>query len=223
VLFRSDYVILEREGREAAALCAQGEEQRQQGIPPHWLSYVSVKDADAASAKAKELGGRLLMGPFDVMEAGRMALLQDPAGAVFALWQARNHTGIAAYREPDALCWTELATTDATKAGPFYTRLFGWILKPSANPAMPYSEWILGGEPFGGMMEISEHWGPTWKEIPSHWMVYFGVEDVDERAAKAVALGATLCVPPQDIPDVGRFAVINDPQGAVFSIFQAKC
>ncbi|MFN7958451.1 MAG: VOC family protein [Holophagaceae bacterium] len=217
-----NYVILSVEAREAAAFCAQGEDQRNMGIPPHWLSYISVSDADAAVSKAKELGGQLLMGPFDVMEEGRMALLQDPTGATFALWQARNHKGITAYQEPGALCWTELATQDAKAAAAFYTKLLGWTAVPPKDPAMPYTEWTLEGAPFGGMMEISEYWGPAWREIPSHWMVYFQVKDVDDRAARATALGANTRVPPQDIPGVGRFAVLEDPQGAVFSIFQGK-
>jgi predicted enzyme related to lactoylglutathione lyase len=214
------YVILSTGERQAAGLCLQSDEQRQQGIPSNWLSYVSVSDADATAAKAKELGAQILVGPFDVMEEGRMAVLQDPLGAVFALWQARNHKGVSAYLEPGALCWTELATQDAKAAQSFYTRLFGWTTKAPTDPDMPYFEWELGGAHFGGMMEISEHWGPAWKDIPSHWMVYFMVKDVDERAARAQALGATIHLPPRDIPKVGRFAVIADPQGAVFALFQ---
>ena len=126
-----DYVILSVETREAAALCAQSQEQCQLGIPPHWLSYISVPDTDAAAAKAKELGGEVLMGPFDVMEEGRMALLQDPTGATFALWQTRKHKGIGAYQEPGAFCWTKLATKDAKAATAFYTQLFGWTAQPS--------------------------------------------------------------------------------------------
>ena len=217
-----NYVILGLGTRDAAALCAQTEEQRQKGLPSHWLSYISVADTDAIAAQAKALGGQVLMGPFDVMEEGRMALLQDPAGAVFALWQARKHKGISAFQEPGALCWTELATTSAEKAGAFYTRLFRWTLVPSSDPAMPYSEWVQDGTHFGGMMEIGEHFGPAWREIPSHWMVYFQVQDADERAARAKTLGATIVVGPRDIPNVGRFAVIEDPQGAVFSLFQGQ-
>jgi len=216
------YVIFSSGERQAAGLCAQSDEQRQQGVPSNWLSYVSVANADVTAAKAKALGAQILMGPFDVMEEGRMALIQDPAGAMFAIWQARNHKGVTAYGEPSALCWTELATTSAEKAQAFYPGLFGWVAQPSADPAMPYFEWVLDGNHFGGMMEIDEHWGPAWKDIPSHWTVYFMVKDVDERTARAIALGAKIRVPPSDIPKVGRFAVIEDPQGAVFSLFQGK-
>jgi predicted enzyme related to lactoylglutathione lyase len=216
------YIIFTSDERQAAGLCAQNEEQRKHGVPPNWLSYVSVASADASAAKAKELGAQILTGPFDVMEEGRMAVLQDPGGAVFALWQPKNHKGASAYGEPGALCWTELATKDAKAAQSFYTRLFGWTAKPPSDPAMPYFEWVHEGAHFGGMMEISEHWGPGWKEIPSHWMVYFMVKDVDERTARAQALGATVRVPPSDIPKVGRFAVLADPQGAVFSLFQGQ-
>lgn len=216
------YIIFNSGERQAAGLCAQHEEQRKHGVPPHWLSYVSVANTDATTAKAKELGGQILMGPFDVMEEGRMAVILDPAGAAFALWQAKNAKGGPAYGEPGALCWTELATKNAKVAESFYTRLFGWTAQPPSDPAMPYFEWVLEGHHFGGMMEISEQWGPAWKEIPSHWMVYFMVEDVDERTARAQAMGATVRVPPRDIPKVGRFAVLADPQGAAFSLFQGK-
>lgn len=217
-----NYVILSNRDHQAAGLCLQGEEQRLQGIPPSWLSYVSVADADATAAKARELGAQVLHGPFDVMEEGRMAVLRDPTGAVLALWQARNHKGVSAQLEPGALCWTELATRDAKASQAFYTRLFGWTSQAPTDPAMPYFEWVLDGTRFGGMMEISEHWGPGWKDIPSHWMVYFMVKDVDERTARAQALGATVHVPPRDIPKVGRFSVIADPQGAVFALFQGQ-
>ena len=216
------YIIASSGERQAAGLCAQSEEMRQQGIPSHWLSYVSVANADASAAKAKQLGAQILMGPLDVMEEGRMALVQDPAGAIFALWQAKNHKGVTAYLEPSALCWTELATTSAEKAQAFYPALFGWTAQPSADPAMPYFEWVLDGNHFGGMMEINEHWGAAWQDIPSHWMVYFMVKDVDERTSRAEALGAKIRVSPRDIPKVGRFAVIEDPQGAVFSLFQGS-
>lgn len=215
-----NYAIFSLGDRQAAGLCAQGEEQLKHGVPPNWLSYVSVASADTTAAKARELGAQILAGPFDVMEEGRMAVLQDPAGAVFAIWQPRNHKGASAYMEPGAFCWTELATKDAKTAQAFYPQLFGWTAKPPSDPAMPYFEWVLEGTHFGGMMEITEHWGPAWKEIPSHWMIYFMVKDVDERTARAQALGATIRVPPRDIPKVGRFAVIADPQGAVFSLFQ---
>ena len=217
-----NYVILGPETREAAALAAQKDEQRRQGIPSHWLSYISVPDADATAAKAKGLGGQVLMEPFDVMEEGRMALIQDPTGATFALWQAKNHKGITAYQEPGALCWTELATTNSEGATAFYTQLFGWTAMPSQDPAMPYTEWMIDGTHFGGMMEINDQLGPTWKDIPSHWMVYFMVKDVDERTTRAATLGAKVHVAPRDIPQTGRFAVLEDPQGAMFSLFQGK-
>jgi len=219
---KGNYVILSVGAHEAAAVSAQNEEQRRHGVPPHWLSYVSVPDADAVAAAARQLGGQVLAGPFEVMEEGRMALLQDPTGAAFALWQARNHKGATAYQEPGALCWTELATRNAESAKAFYTQLLGWTAVPSKDPAMPYTEWALEDTHFGGMMEISDQWGPGWQDIPSHWMVYFMVQDVDERTARAAALGARVHVPPRDIPKVGRFAVLADLQGAVFAVFQGK-
>lgn len=203
--------------RDAGGLCAQMASQKAQGVPPHWLSYVRVAAVDPAAVRAAELGGTVVAGPFDVPEVGRMAVVQDPTGAVFALWESRGHEGIRAYREPGALCWTELATKDPVKAEAFYTGLFGWVPKPSDGP-FPYTEWLVDGQPFGAMLPMDESWG----DIPSHWSVYFHVVDVDDRAAAAQGLGATLLVPPQDIPHVGRFSVVRDPLGAVFCLFAGE-
>jgi len=109
------YTTLRKNGKDAAALYELGPQQK--GVPPHWNSYVCVENADAAAAHAKELGGTVMMEPFDVMEHGRMAVVADPAGATFSVWQPRHNIGAQVVNEPGAFCWNELYTTDPRRAG----------------------------------------------------------------------------------------------------------
>jgi hypothetical protein len=190
-------------------------EQQAQGVPPHWMVYVAVTSADDAAARAASLGGTVIAPAFDVFDVGRMAVLQDPTGAMFCVWQAKRHTGVAAFQEPNAFSWSELLTRDTAAATKFYTSLFGWSTKVTDNPAgFSYTHWCLDGQDFGGMMAIAPQMGP----VPPNWMNYISVTDCDACVAKATSLGGKLCNPPFDIPDVGRMAVLSDPQGAVFSI-----
>jgi uncharacterized protein len=184
------------------------------GIPPHWIPYIAVEDVDATAARVSELGGRVVMGPFDVMEHGRMIVLQDPSGATINAWQARNHKGAGIVGEPGTVCWSELATRDPEGSRAFYTALVGWEAKPHAGGG-EYTEWVNAGRSIGGMLVMGEKF-PS--QLPPHWMIYFYVESCDESTAKATALGANVHVPPTDIPGVGRFSVIGDPQGAVFAM-----
>jgi len=207
------YTRLQLSGKDVGALYKMMKEQAEQGVPPNWLCYVTVASADDAAGTAKELGATALAGPFDVEDYGRMAMLQDPEGAVFAVWQPRKHIGIQRVEEVGAPCWCELSTRDAAKAGKFYAGLFGWGLKTS-DPA--YHEILRGGAPIGGIMPMP----PEMEGVPPHWGVYFQVADCDASAAKAKALGGQICFGPHDIANVGRFAVIQDPQGAVFSVIR---
>ncbi len=185
-------------------------------VPPHWMTYINVDSADDVAAKAVANGGTVVAPAFDVMEHGRMAVLQDPTGATFGVWQPRNHLGVDLFGSPNAVCWTELATKDLSLAESFYSKVFGWTLKHSEFPGMDYTEFSNQGQPLGGLMKLMAHMAG----VPSHWGIYFMVEDCDAMALKATELGATVCVQPQDIPNTGRFAVIQDPQGAMFMIFK---
>jgi predicted enzyme related to lactoylglutathione lyase len=190
-----------------------------QGVPPHWGAYVSVASADEAAAKAASLGGTVIVPPFDVFDFGRMAVLQDPAGATFSVWEPKSHIGVTRINEPGALCWTELATRDVEGAERFYTSLFGWGLKKSAGGGMEYTELLNEGVPIGGMMKMGDQYPPG---VPPHWLTYFAVDDCDASASKAASLGGTTLVGPMDIPNTGRFAVVQDPQGAVFAVYKPK-
>jgi len=203
------YSIFQKNGLDAAAMYKQ--DASQQGIPPNWMSYVNVTSADESAAKAKSLGATVMMEPFDVYDFGRMSVLADPQGAVFSLWQANKNIGVHIRDDNDTLSWNELQARDLDKARAFYTGLFGWSLKESPD----YTEIHLGKRGIGGMMESKAPPG-----APSFWLPYFLVENCDATVGKASASGGAVHVPGTDIPNVGRFAVLQDPQGAAFSIIQ---
>jgi uncharacterized protein len=213
------YSMFEMRGRPVGAAASQRPEERQHGVPPHWNTYISVTNADGAAKRAVELGGRVLASAFDVSDAGRMAVLADPTGAVFQVWEPKRHIGTRIQREPGALCWTEIVTNDTAAAERFYTQLFGWSAKKGGAGPDEYTEFSVDGTPSGGMMAIRPEWGPN---IPPNWTPYFQVVDCDATTSKAKGLGAQVGVPPMDIPNVGRFSMLADPQGARFAIFQPK-
>lgn len=202
------------EGQDVCGLYSQMPEQRQQGIPPNWLNYVSCGNAGDTTALVEKNGGQVLMGPMDVMDHGRMSVLMDPTGAVFAIWQALKHCGSGIVGDPGAPCWNELMTNDTGKAGAFYSAVFGWGRNPMAMPGMEYTIFTEGEAQRAGMMPILPEMGP----VPPNWMVYFAVANCDAACEKAVQLGGTICQPGMDVPNVGRMAVLMDPQGAAFSI-----
>jgi predicted enzyme related to lactoylglutathione lyase len=212
------YYMLQLGGRDVAALYEQQPEQRALGVPPSWLSYVAVTDVEESAARVADLGGKLLMDAFDVMDVGRMALAQDPGGAAFALWQAKSHIGGRVVGEPGAMCWHELATHHPGVVCEFYQGLLGWSSRKQPVGPVAYYSFQRGDEPAAGMLQMAGEW----EGIPSHWMVYFAVADCDAAAARAGELGGAVKVPPTDVPGVGRFAVIQDPQGAVFSIIRLE-
>jgi predicted enzyme related to lactoylglutathione lyase len=210
------YTMLKQDGKDVGALYQLMPEMTAQGIPPHWLSYVFVTSADETAAKAKEAGGTLMKEPFDVFTVGRMAVVQDPTGAAFALWQAGTHQGAGITNVPNSLCWNELGTNDTAKAAEFYTKVFGWTANAQQVGPMEYTMFVNGQRPAGGMYPLTPEMG----NVPPHWTVYFAVEDCDATAEKAISLGAKTITPAMDIPGVGRFSVLLDPQGAAFAIIK---
>ena len=187
-----------------------------EGAPPSWSTFVPVDDAGKATSIAREHGATVVVEPMDVLDAGRVATFVDPTGARLSLWQPRAHIGAALVNQPNTLCWNELATRAINEAKDFYRAVFGWVGDTNAFEGTTYTEWKLGERSVGGMIQIDEDWPD---EIPSHWIVYFHVDDCDAAARHAEELGAKVSVPPTDIPP-GRFAVITDPQEAMFSIIQ---
>jgi len=210
------YTMFEIGGKPVGAMYSLDKNMREMGIPPHWMLYVTVTNADETAARISAHGGKLMKEPFDVFDAGRMAVIQDPTGAAFCLWQANKHIGAQRIDEVNTLCWSELLTTDKPKALEFYSKLFGWTMKTNPSDPNQYTEFSNQGKPIGGIMQIRKEMG----NMPSNWAPYFMVASVDDSAAKAKQSGGTLRMPPTDIPNTGRFASIADPQGAGFSIFQ---
>jgi len=186
-------------------------------MPPHWNSYVAVESADDAANKAKEGGANIMMEPFDVMEAGRMAVIQDPSGAMFSIWEARDHPGAGLVNAHGAMTWNDLQTHDIEKAVEFYTELFGWEVAPLTEDDSDSDRMVIkNGERLnGGMAKMPEELGT---EVPPHWLTYFAVDDIDAATAAIGESGGEVIAGPLDIP-AGKLAVAADPQGAVFGVF----
>ena len=211
------YTIFTLNGRDVSAMYTLMPEMLKNGVPPNWGSYVTVENTDRAAEKAKSLGATVVMAPIDVMDHGRMAVIQDPQGATFSVWQPKNHIGATVLNEPGSLAWTQLNAKDTAGAKKFYPALLGWKVQDDEMPAAmgggAYTTWLKADGPAGGMMTM-----PKEAPAPSHWLPYFAVANVDAVATQAGTLGALTYVPPTDIPGTGRFAVLADPQGATFAI-----
>lgn len=201
-------------GKPVAAISAQPSAQREAGVPPLWNSYVWVESADGIAARVAELGGTVHAGPFDVMQAGRMAVVQDPQGAFFMLWEKGEHHGAALVNEPGALVWNELSTPDMEGAAAFYNDLFGWSTESLESSPEPYLVIKNGEASNGGIRELKE-------PMPPNWLVYFGVEDIEQGVAKVAELGGGTMVEPFDI-GVAKIAVVHDPQGAAFALYAGQ-
>jgi uncharacterized protein len=184
------------------------------GQPPAWMTYVSVDDAKATSAKAQQAGAKVIVETMQVGDAGSMAVLQDPTGAVVGLWQPGQHKGAEVFNTPVSLTWNELSTRDVDGAKRFYNAVFGWNPKDNSDAGFEYTEWQLGGKSIGGMMRTPAE---VPAEVPPYWLSYFQVADSAGTVKKAQELGATVMVPPTTIPQ-GTFAVLSDPAGAVFAV-----
>ena len=117
------------------------------------------------------------------------------------------------YKQQGIFSWCELMTTDVAAAKAFYSSLFGWTLEDMEMPGMTYTVLKVGDRPVGGLM----HMPPEAGGMPPAWGTYVTVDDVDATARRVVELGGRMLVEPRDIPEVGRFCVIQDPQGAVIS------
>jgi predicted enzyme related to lactoylglutathione lyase len=211
------YTMLHLDEGAVGGLFELNDEMKAMGIPPHWESYVLVENADEIASKATSLGGKVLKEPFDIMEIGRMAVIQDPTGAVFSVWQAKAHKGTSLPKNtPGMFGWNELITTDHDAAVEFYSSLFGWTPQAQAIPGMQYSVLMNGQTGAGGIMKAP----PQMQGVPSHWMVYFAVDDCDAGLAKVKDLGGRVLSEPIEIPNVGRFAPVQDPQGATCSLIK---
>ncbi len=210
------YSMLTLENLEVGACYQLTEEQKNQDVPPHWLPYISVDDVDTTTEKVEAENGNVLMGPLQVMDAGKMSLLQDPTGATFGIWQGQRHIGSKIKNVPNSYCWVELGTNDTDAAEQFYSHLVNWEPKHQDFEGMKYTTFKNGPVSEGGMYKMP----PEMDELPSHWLVYFNVEDCDDTVNRAKSLGAQVLKEPEFIPTVGKFSVLQDPQGAVFAVIK---
>jgi predicted enzyme related to lactoylglutathione lyase len=210
------YRIAELRGKPVAGIGPLMQGQIDMGVPPNWSTYIATADADATGKAVAAAGGQTYMAPFDVMDVGKMGVFADPTGAAFGVWQAGTHLGAGIVNEPNTLCWNELQTREPDSAIPFYRDVFGWSANTQPMGPSSYTEWQLEGKTVGGMMAMDENF-PA--EVPPHWEVYFAVDDTDATVKKAQDLGANVLVQPQDVPP-GRFAVLQDPHGAVFAVIK---
>jgi predicted enzyme related to lactoylglutathione lyase len=212
------YVIASQDGKSVAGVLPLSPEMVSRGVPPCWTMYITVADVDASARTVAELGGSVVEGPMDVLPAGRMAVVADPAGAVFCLWQPKDRIGAELVNEPNSFVWDALETTDVETAKPFYGALFGWKAETFDTPpgAPAYTVWQLDGQQnaMGGATS------PPDDGAPPHWGIVIAVADCDATVADAQQLGATVAVAPADVPGIGRSAKLVDPQGAAFRVMK---
>ena len=212
------YSMMQKNGKNAAAISTMQKQQMDMGAPPNWNSYIAVTNVDATSKKAAELGATVVMPPMDVPEAGRMAVVQDPSGAYVSLWQPGQHTGADVTGDTGSVCWNELLTKDTNAAQSFYAGLLGWNTEQMPMSDMSYTIIKNGDKQAGCMFAIDPSWGP----VPPNWMIYFGVENCDATCEQVKSLGGKVLMGPQSVPTVGRFATCQDPQGGAFAILQPE-
>jgi hypothetical protein len=206
------YTIFQLDGSDAAAAYQLDAERLKQGVPPHWMVYIATDDADVTASKANKFGGEVLAPPLDVMDHGRMAVLRDPTGAVFSIWQAKSHKGVQISGEEGSFCWADLNSPHPEKAKRFYQKLFDWQITEGSNRQSGYMNIQHGEEYIGGI--------PAESDAEPGWLIYFETADCDGLSAKAQTRGAKLLMPPLSMPNVGRISCIADPQGAVFALYE---
>jgi uncharacterized protein len=208
------YSMMTIDGKNVAAISPQPQQQREAGAPPTWNSYITVDSADKALEDAKQLGATVHAPAFDVFDAGRMGVVQDPQGAFFEVWEPKNNIGASLVNAPGALSWNELATPDLDGSIGFYSQLFGWEMQPFEGSETPYYTIQNRGRGNGGMR-------PATETEPPYWLVYFGSGDIEADLAKATDLGGAALMGPMDI-GVGKLAAVQDPQGAVFALYAGQ-
>ncbi len=206
------YTIFSLNGSDVAAAYTASAEERAM-VPPHWNLYVAVASADDAAARATELGGKVVAGPFDAGGFGRMAVIQDPTGTVISVWEARSHSGTAIEHESGTFCWADLSSPDPDRAKTFYEALFGWQIAPDEKYPPEYLVIKSGGKAIGGVTPAA--FRPP--ETLPHWMLFFMVADAPAVTARAKEIGGMVLM---TAPGGMQMSVLADHQGAAFSIIQ---
>jgi predicted enzyme related to lactoylglutathione lyase len=192
-----------------------GPKQEGDTTPSAWSVYIGTDDIDGLSSKVQSAGGNVIAAPFDVGDQGKMAVFQDPCGAFISAWQGAVTSQFSS-GTTNTFGWAELNARGLEKAIPFYEKCFGWTTsKTPYGEGLEYTQFAVDGENIAGAVEMDP---AIPAEVPSYWMVYFIVDNVDSAFQKATGLGAREMVAPQDIPGDSRFAILSDPQGATFGL-----
>ncbi len=210
----SVYTMCKLKGLNAAGIFDQPEEMK--GMPSSWNHYITALDLDGTIAKVGPAGGTLMTEPFDVMDAGRMAMITDATGAVTCLWSPKGAIGAEIVNEHGAFVWSELYVPDPDAAFPFYSEVFGWKKSPMETPEGPYLVFSRTEEMETGFAAAMK---PPGEDVPPHWAVWFAVDDIDAAVATAAEAGGSVPVEPFEIMP-GRAAMIVDPTGASFFVLQ---
>ncbi len=215
-----NYQMFANQGQPFAGLMPLNDELKAKGAQPCWLAYVLVDNADDTAAKTQQLGGKVICPAFDIPQAGRMAILADPEGAVFSIWQNfKDECPAYPAKTVGFPAWYELSSHKVEPAKTFYTQLFGWTANTETMPSgKVYTTFNQGDKQVAGLTQFPAEAGPA----PANWGVYFGVENCDTAAAAATKAGGEMLYEPVTAPTVGRFTGIKDPQGIFFSVFEAE-
>jgi uncharacterized protein len=204
------YSVAQLDGHAVAAVAPLPDPS----MPPHWNCHVSVEDADAAATRAQALGATIVLGAGDVGDSGRLAVFQDPQGAILSVWQPGRHFGAGLVNQPGSLTWNDLLTPDVETSAAFYRELFGWDIEAIPGAEGQYWSIANGDIKNGGMMPMPPGGHPAWN-------LYFAVADTETAMARAGELGGQVVMGPMKVPS-GRFAIIRDPQNAVFSVVDGE-
>lgn len=217
------YTMWSSGGQTFGGVMKLGAEQAGMGIPPNWLCSIEVNNVDSTAQQAKALGGQVVVGPMDIPNTGRYAVLQDPQGATIAIYTptpGQKPRGFDGNGRLGNASWHELMTTDVDAAYNFYSKLFMW--EKTGDMDVPgvgkYQMVGQSGAPYGGIYKKPA----PMAQVPSNWLPYFFVKDVVASVNAATKLGARVMQPPMDIPGGGSIAVLTDPQGVHFAVHAAS-
>jgi hypothetical protein len=206
------YTMATLGGHDVGAISPQPEQQRDAGAPPVWNSYITVPSADDTLETARSAGGTVHAPAFDVMDVGRMGVIQDPQGAFVLAWEPRTHIGAGLVNAHGAISWNELASPDPEASASFYARVFGWSYEPMEGLGTPYLViQTADGHTNGGIRQAAS-------SEPCYWLVYFGTDDLEGSLRTVEELGGSKLTDPMEAGP-GRFAAVQDGQGAVFALY----
>jgi uncharacterized protein len=205
------YGTIRKDGKRVAGISAADDP----GRGTSWAVYFATDDADATAAEVEANGGKVVVPPMEIMDQGKMAVFQDPAGAFFSVWQPGAHQGAEMAGQSGGLAWVELFTSDLAGAAAFYPAVLGVTTREvDLGGGSTYTLFEVGGKNVAGAMAITREHDP----VPPRWIVYFAVDDTDAVADKALAMGGSEMMR-GDTP-AGRLAFLADPQGGQFSIIE---